>query len=137
MIDARNFLRARQNENVQAHRPQGMLLAVFGSKSVDDATRTCAALDNLRATYADMVLVHGGGPEAETIASRRVDSKGVHQAICKSDWNARGRAAPFRRNNELLKLLPKGVMAFLDSGIADHLIDKAVLLGIAVQRRAS
>ena len=59
-IDARDFLRARQNEKVQAHRPQGMLLAVFGSKPVDDANRTCAALDNLRAKVPDMVLVYVG-----------------------------------------------------------------------------
>ena len=59
---ARDFLRARQNEKTQAHRPQSVLLAVFGSRPVDDPNRTCTALDNLRANYADMVLVHGAVP---------------------------------------------------------------------------
>ena len=57
-INARDFLRARQNET--ARLPQGMLLAVFRSKPVDDANRTCAALDNVRAKVADMVLVYVG-----------------------------------------------------------------------------
>ena len=59
-IDVRDFLWARQNEKTQAHWPQGMLLAVFGSKPVDDANRICTALDNLRAKVTDMVLVYVG-----------------------------------------------------------------------------
>ena len=59
----------------------------------------------------------------------------MHQVVCsKPDWNAHGRAAPFRRYDELLNLLPKGVIAFLGSGITDNLLDKAVALGIPVQR---
>ena len=136
-IDARDFLRARQNEKTQAHLPQGTLVAVTGSKPVDDANRICAALDNVRTKYPDMVLVHGGGPGAEKIAARWAESKGVHQVVCKPDWNAHGRAAPFRRNDELLNLLPKGVIAFPGSGITDNLVDKAVSLGIPVQRCAA
>ena len=45
---------------------------------------------------------------------------------------AHGRAAPFRRNDELLSLLPKGVLAFPGGGITDNLVDKAVKLGIPV-----
>ena len=60
-----------------------------------------------------------------------------HQVVCKPDWNAHGRAAPFRRNDELLNLLPKGVIAFPGSGITDNLVDKAVALGIPVQRIAA
>ena len=136
-IDARDFLRARQNEKTQAHLPQGTLVAVAGSKPVDDANRICAALDNVRTKYPDMVLVHGGGPGAEKIAARWAESKGVHQVVCKPDWNAHGRAAPFRRNDELLNLLPKGVIAFPGSGITDNLVDKAVSLGIPVQKCAA
>jgi len=61
----------------------------------------------------------------------------AHQVVCKPDWNAHGRAAPFRRNDELLNLLPKGVIAFPGSGITDNLVDKAVALGIPVQRCAA
>ena len=73
-------------------------------------------LDRLKAKYDDVVLVHGGGPGVEKVASKWADRNGVHQIVCKPDWDAHGRAAPFRRNDELLDLLPKGVIAFPGSG---------------------
>ena len=52
--------------------------------------------------------------------------------VCRPDWNAHGKAAPFRRNDELLKLMPRGVIAFPGSGITGNLVDKARQLGIPV-----
>ena len=57
--------------------------------------------------------------------------------VCKPDWDRHGRAAPFRRNDDLLDLLPKGVIAFPGNGITGNLIDKATRLGIPVQRVAA
>ena len=54
--------------------------------------------------------------------------------VCKPDWNKHKRAAPFRRNEELLNLLPKGLIAFPGNGITDNLVDRARQLGIPVQR---
>ena len=133
-IDARDFLRARENEKTKAHLPEGTLVAVAGSGPVTDAGPVHFALDRVRAKYPDMVLVHGGGQGAEKIAARWAESKGVHQVVCKPDWNAHGRAAPFRRNDQLLRLLPKGVIGFPGSGISENLLDKAAQLGIPVQR---
>lgn len=59
-IDARDFLRARETEKTQAHLPEGTLVAVTGSKPVDDADRICNALDRVRTKYPDMVLVYIG-----------------------------------------------------------------------------
>ena len=50
------------------------------------------------------------------------------------DWNAHGCASPFRCYDELLNLLPKGVITFLGSGITGNLVEKAAALGIPVQR---
>ena len=133
-IDARDFLRAREQSKTQAHLPDGTLVAVAGSGDVEDAGPIHFALDRVRAKYPDMVLVHGGGPGAEKIAARWAEARGVHQVVCKPDWNAHGRAAPFRRNDQLLSLLPKGVIGFPGSGISENLLDKAVQLGIPVQR---
>ena len=55
----------------------------------------------------------------------------------KPDWQRHGRAAPFRRNEELLDLLPKGVIAFPGSGITENLVDRARQLGIPVMRAAA
>ena len=133
-IDARDFLRARQNSKTQACLPQGTLVAVAGGKDVDDAQRICSALDSVKGKYDDMILVHGGGPGTDKIASRWAESHGVHQIVCKPDWNAHGKAAPFRRNDQLLKLLPKGLISFPGSGISDNLVDKATQLGIPVHK---
>ena len=135
-IDARDFLRARENEKTQAHLPEGTLVAVTGSKPVENAQTICTALDHVHGKYPDMVLVHGGGPGAEKIAARWAESKGVHQVVCRPDWNTHGRAAPFRRNDQLLKLLPKGLISFPGSGVSDNLVDKATQLGIPVHKIA-
>ena len=133
-IDARDYLRAREHSKTQAHLPEGTLVAVAGSGDVEDAGPIHFALDRVRSKYPDMVLVHGGGPGAEKIAARWAEARGVHQVVCKPDWNAHGRSAPFRRNDQLLRLLPKGVIGFPGSGISENLLDKAVQLGIPVQR---
>ncbi len=136
-IDARDFQRARKDRELRAHLPQGTLVAIAGGKHVADVGAVIARLDKAREKYADMVLVHGGGPGVERIAAQWAERNDVHQVVCKPDWTAHGRAAPFRRNDELLNLLPKGVIAFPGSGITDNLVDKAVALGIPVQRCAA
>ena len=136
-IDARDFMRARQDRKSAAHLPQGTLVAIAGGKEVADPAAVIARLDMAREKYPDMVLVHGGGPGIERIAAQWAERNGVHQVVCKPDWDRHGRAAPFRRNDELLNLLPKGVIAFPGSGITENLVDKARQLGIPVQRIAA
>ena len=111
-IDARDFMRARKDRETMAHLPQGTLVAIAGGKDVADPAAVIARLDKAREKYADMVLVHGGGPGVEKIAARWAERNGVQQVVCKPDWDKHGRAAPFRRNDDLLNLLPKGVIAF-------------------------
>ena len=137
VIEARDFQRAKKDRENTAHLPQGTLVAVAGGKEATDAGKIIGQLDKLKAKYADVVLVHGGGPGAEKIAAGWAERNGVHQIVCKPDWDAHGRAAPFRRNDELLGLLPKGVIAFPGSGITDNLVDKARALGIPVQKIAA
>ena len=136
-IDARDFLRARKDRETQAHLPEGTLIAIAGGKHIASPDAVFRRLENARAKYTDMVLVHGGGPGVEKIAAQWADRNGVHQVVCKPDWDRHGRAAPFRRNDDLLNLLPKGVIAFPGSGITDNLVDKAIKLGIPVQRCAA
>ena len=134
-IDARDFMRARKDRATMAHLPSGTLVAIAGGKDADPAA-VIARLEAARAKYSDIVIVHGGGPGVDRIAARWAETNGVHQIVCKPDWEKHGRAAPFRRNDELLNLLPKGVIAFPGSGITDNLVDKARQLGIPVCRAA-
>ena len=135
-IDARDFRRARKDRESRAHMPQGTLVAVTGGKQVADPDIVWTTLDRTREKHDDMVLLHGGGPGVETVAARWAEARGVHQLVCRPNWNAHGKAAPFRRNDELLDLLPKGVIAFPGSGITGNLVDKATKLGIPVHRVA-
>ena len=93
-----------------------------------------APLDKGNEKYADIILVHGGGLGIERIAIQGADRNGVYQVVCKPDSNVHGRAAPFRRNVELLNLLPKAVIAFPGSGITDNPVNESVTLGVPVQR---
>ncbi|MDE0409470.1 MAG: DUF2493 domain-containing protein [Alphaproteobacteria bacterium] len=108
------------------------MVAVAGGKEVADGAAVWTALDRTRAKHQDMVLLHGGSPGVEKIAASWAEARGVDQVVCRPDWNAHGKAAPFRRNDELLNLLPKGVIAFRGSGITGNLVDKARRLGIPV-----
>lgn len=52
------------------------------------------------------------------------------QIAFKPDWTRHAKAAPFKRNDQLLDVMPIGVIVFPGSGISDNLADKARKLGI-------
>jgi len=80
-----------------------------------------------------MVLLHGGSPNgAERIAACWADARKVPQIAFKPDWARHEKAAPFRRNDALLEVMPIGVVVFPSSGISDNLADKAHKLGIPI-----
>ena len=118
-------------------RPLREQCAVLETLARLDPAAVIARLDQTRAKYADLVLVHGGGPGVEKIAASWAERNGVHQIVCKPDWDRHGRAAPFRRNEELLNLLPKGVIAFPGGGITENLVDRARQMGIPVLKAAA
>ena len=131
-IDARDYLRARKDRETTAHLPEGTLVAFTGGKDFGDVTAIWHSLDSIKLKYDDMVLLHGGGPGAEKIAASWAEKNGVHQVVCKPNWDRDGKAAPFRRNDVLLNFLPKGLLAFPGSGITNNLVDKARKIGIPV-----
>ena len=93
------------------------MVAFTGGKDFADVTAIWRSLDSIKLKYEDMVLLHGGGPGAEKIAASWAEKNGVHQVVCKPNWDRDGKAAPFRRNDVLLNFLPKGLVAFPGSGI--------------------
>jgi hypothetical protein len=79
------------------------------------------------------VLLHGGSTRgAELIAAKWADARKVPQIAFKPDWTKHAKAAPFKRNDQMLEALPIGVIIFPGSGIQDNLADKAKKLGIPV-----
>jgi hypothetical protein len=67
-----------------------------------------------------------------SIAARWADHRKVPQIAFKPDWTKHAKAAPFKRNDQLLDVLPIGVLDFPGTGIRENLADKARKLGIPV-----
>jgi len=135
MIDSRDFLAAKRRAEIEPLTPAGVKVAFAGGLDCNDYQTIWDVLDKVRAKHADMVLLHGGSTKgAEFIASRWADARKVPQISFKPDWTRHAKAAPFKRNDELLKTLPIGVVVFPGSGITDNLADKAKAMGIPVWR---
>ena len=133
MIDSRDFLAAKRRASNEVLLPAGPKIAVTGGLDFNDHRLIWDKLDKVHAKHPDMVLLHGGSPKgAERIAARWADHRKVPQIAFKPDWTKHAKAAPFKRNDAMLDVLPIGVMAFPGTGIQDNLADKAKKFGIPV-----
>jgi len=133
VIDSRDFLAARRRVEHEALLPAGPKIAVTGGLDFNDHRLIWHRLDRVHAKHPDMVLLHGGSPKgAELIAAKWAANRKVPQIAFKPDWTKHAKAAPFKRNDAMLDVLPIGVMVFLGNGIQDNLTDKARKLGIPV-----
>ena len=133
MIDSRDFLAAKRRAENEVLLPAGPKVAVTGGLDFNDHRVIWDRLDKVHAKHPDMVLLHGGSPKgAELIAAKWATNRKVPQIAFKPDWTKHAKAAPFKRNDAMLDVLPIGVMAFPGTGIQDNLADKARKLGIAV-----
>ena len=131
MIDSRDFLAAKRRAETEVMLPPGPKVAFTGGYECNDHAAIWAALDRVHAKHPDMVLLHGGSPKgAERIAACWADARKVTQIAFRPDFNRHRNAAPFKRNDQLLAVLPIGVIVFPGSGISDNLADKAKMLGI-------
>ena len=131
LIDSRDFIAARKRAETQVLLPAGPKVAFTGGADVNDHRAIWAALDRVHAKHPDMVLLHGGSPKgAELIAAKWADARKVAQVAFKPDWTRHAKAAPFKRNDQMLDVLPIGVVVFPGTGIQDNFADKARKMGI-------
>ncbi|MGY8662361.1 DUF2493 domain-containing protein [Bradyrhizobium sp. UFLA05-109] len=133
MIDSRDFLAARRRAETEILLPAGPKVALTGGLEFNDVSLVWDRLDKVHAKHPDMVLLHGGSPKgAELIAAKWASHRKVPQIAFKPDWTKHAKAAPFKRNDAMLDVMPIGVMHFPGTGIQDNLADKAKKLGIPV-----
>jgi hypothetical protein len=133
VIDSRDFLDRRLREKAAALLPEGTRILFSGGADFGDHAAIWEALDKTRARYPDMVLLHGATASgAERAAACWAESRKVAQVAFRPDWGKHGKAAPFKRNDRMLEILPAGLILFPGTGIQDNLADKAVKLGIAL-----
>ena len=133
MIDSRDFLAAKRRAENEVLLPAGPKIAFTGGLDFNDHRLIWDKLDKVHAQHPDMVLLHGGSPKgAELIAAKWADNRTVPQIAFKPNWTKHAKAAPFKRNDQMLDVLPIGVMVFPGTGIQENLADQARMLGIPV-----
>lgn len=118
-------------------------ILVTGSRTWADeeAVRVELGTEMQRAFALSMrpVVVHGGCPRgADVMASRLADQLKpvVVNEPHPADWDRHGKAAGFRRNEEMARLGAIVCLAFIRDGSrgASHCADRAQALGIPVRR---
>ncbi len=133
MIDSRDFLAAKRRAENETLLPAGPKIAFTGGLDFNDHRAIWDRLDKALAKHPGMVLLHGGSPRgAERIAACWADNRKIAQIAFKPDWARHAKAAPFKRNDQILETLPIGVIVFPGSGISANLADKARKLGVPV-----
>ncbi|MGN6424252.1 MAG: DUF2493 domain-containing protein [Asticcacaulis sp.] len=136
VVDSREFLAAKLKASTDVLVPAGPKIVFTGGLDCADHQSIWRALDKTRDRHPDMVLCHGGSPKgAELIAAKWADNRQVTQIAFKPDWTRHGKAAPFKRNDQMLDILPIGVIVVDGgTGIQENLADKARAKGIRVLR---
>ncbi len=127
------FMNKRRWADKQVLMPPGTRIAVSSGPTFHDIPFVFEILDQIKAKFPDMVLLHGATDTGgELVAVKWADSRGVTSVPFKPDWDEHKRAAPFNGNDEMLEAMPKGLLVFPGTGIQDNIYDKARKLGIKV-----
>ena len=143
VIDGREFLRARAERRRKAILPEGTPVVFAGGRlsfPTDDeakafASNLWATLDRVREIVADLVLVHGGDSRGvDRLAASWAEQRKVPQVAFSLDRRL-GQRAGFRRNEQMLSLNPRYVIAFAGSGVVERLVIQAKQKGVAVVDR--
>lgn len=134
VIDSRDFLAARRRAETEILLPNGPKIALTGGLDFNDHNLIWDKLDQIHAKYEDMVLLHGGAKTgADLIADKWASTRNVTVVPFPPNFVKYPRKqAPFKRNDDLLEVMPIGVVVFPGGGIQANLRDKARRLGIPV-----
>jgi len=143
VVDGRDYLRARAETRRRAAMPEGTPVLFAGGRlsfATDDeakalATNVWNTLDKVREHVADMVLVHGGdGKGVDRLAASWAERRKVPQVAFGLDRRL-GQRAGFRRNEQMLSLNPRFLVAFAGNGVLERLVIQAKEKGVAVVDR--
>ena len=143
VVDGRDFLRARAEGRRRAALPEGTPVIFAGGRlsfaSDEDAKRFASSvwetLDKVRERVADLVLVHGGDSKGvDRLAASWAERRKVPQVAFGLDTRLGARAG-FRRNEQMLSLNPRYLVAFAGNGVLERLVIQAKEKGICVVDR--
>ena len=132
VMDARSFQRDRRKLETQAI-PDGTPVAIVGGPDITDVETVFGALDKVHKKYKNIVLVHGGHKiGTDKIAASWAKARNVATVVAAPDWEKHKKAAGFRRNEDMLRLDPIGMIALPGTGVTKHAVQIAREQGIPV-----
>lgn len=143
VVEGRDFLRARVESCRKAVMPEGTPVVFSGGRlsfPTDEQAKTLAGnvwktLDRVREHVADLVLVHGGDTKGvDRLAASWAERRKVPQLTFSLDRRL-GQRAGFKRNEQMLSLNPRYVVAFAGNGVLERLVIQAKEKGISVVDR--
>jgi hypothetical protein len=143
VVDGRDYLRARSESRRSAVMPQGTPVVFAGGRlsfqTAEEAKNFAASvwetLDKVRDRVADLVLVHGGdGKGADRLAASWAERRKVPQIAFGLDRRL-GPRAGFKRNEQMLSLKPRYLVAFAGNGVLERLVIEAKEQGVCVVDR--
>ncbi len=143
VIDARDFLRVRRERRHAAHSPEGTPVVFAGGRNRFDsdadaktyAANIWATLDKVFEAVPDLILVHGGDSKgADRLAASWAERHEVQQLTFSLDRRLGARAG-FKRNEQMLSLDPRYVVAFPGNGVTERLVIEAKKQRITVVDR--
>ena len=125
-LEAKQAIRAIRSRKAGEADPGGPVVAFRGAPGADsaeDANRIFDALNWARTQWPDMALATTGAKGSEKLAIRWAQQKGVKLILARADFEAHGKAAPFRANDDLIALEPEVCLTLAHSvaeARADH-----------------
>ena len=143
MVDGREFLRARAERSRKAALPEGTPVVFAGGRlsfATAEHAKTLAesiweTLDKVRERAPDLVLVHGGDHKGvDRIAAAWAERRKVPQVAFALERKLGARAG-FKRNEQMLSLKPRYLVAFSGSGVLERLVIQAKAQGVHVVDR--
>ena len=143
IVDGRAFLRARRERVRDANTAHGTPVVFAGGRLTfksDDEMKAFGdnllrTLNAVRERVGDMYLVHGGDMKGiERIAASWAEQNGIQQVRFGLDRKLGDRAG-FRRNEQMLSLKPRYVIAFQGNGVTERLVIDAKKAGIRIVDR--
>ncbi|MBB4087513.1 DUF2493 domain-containing protein [Sphingomonas carotinifaciens] len=143
IVDGQAFLRARRERIRDANTATGTPVVFAGGRLtfVSDADmktfgdNLLRTLNAVRERVGDMYLVHGGDMKGiERLAASWAEQHGIQQVRFGLDRKLGDRAG-FRRNEQMLSLRPRYLIAFQGNGVTERLVIDAKKAGVRVVDR--
>ena len=143
VVDGRDYLRARSEARRRSAMPEGTPVIFSGGRlsfaTAEEAKALADSvwetLDKVRERVADLVLVHGGDSKGvDRLAAAWAERRKVSQVAFGLDKRLGARAG-FRRNEQMLSLKPRYLVAFSGNGVLERLVIQAKEKGVAVVDR--